>query len=229
MTPILQTKKLFSTTLSYLARSYWPTNSLLQLKQQWAQEILRQLDFEIEVSGAAPVNDTVLLVGNHISYLDIVVLMAIHPKVVFLSKKEVSRWPIIGAGAKRVGTLFVDRNSKSDRQKVREQIGQLLREKRPHLAVFPSGTTTLDEAKPWKKGIFEIATDVQLPIQTFRIQYSPLRTCAYIDNDNLLVHMMKLFMTRNKVVRFRWLKQYAPQSDIEFIEKVKNQTMVIES
>lgn len=223
--PVLQTKQIFTTTLSYLVRSYWPTNSIIELKQQWAKEILRQLDFEIEVSGAAPVNETVVLVGNHISYLDIVVLMSIHPKVVFLSKKEVSRWPVIGAAAKRVGTLFVDRNSKSDRQKTREQINQLLREKRPHLAVFPSGTTTLDESKPWKKGIFEIATDVQLPIQTFRIQYSPLRSCAYIDNDNLLLHMMKLFMTRNKVVRFHWLKQYSPQCDLGFIEDLKNQTM----
>jgi 1-acyl-sn-glycerol-3-phosphate acyltransferase len=220
------TQKIFSKTLGYLFRSYAPNApSVTELKKQWAHEILELLGFEVEVSGVAPTNNSVILIGNHISYVDIIVLMAVHPQVIFLAKKEVSGWPIIGAGARRIGTLFVDRSSKEHRQKVRGIIGQLLSEGSKHLAVFPSGTTTLDESVPWKKGIFEIAADQNLPIQTFRISYKPLRTCAYIDDDNLVLHLMNLFQTPNKKVRLEWLKQYEAHADTEFIAEVQNETI----
>ncbi|MEK6556624.1 MAG: lysophospholipid acyltransferase family protein [Bdellovibrionota bacterium] len=220
-----QTKKIFTKTLGYIFRSYAPGVSILALKKEWADEIIDLLGFKVEVVGEAPKNNSVILIGNHISYVDIIVLMSVHPQVVFLSKKEVASWPVIGAAARRIGTLFVDRSSKEHRQKVRGKIGELLSQGARHLAVFPSGTTTLDEAIPWKKGIFEIAADQKLPLQTFRISYKPLRACAYIGEDNLVLHLMNLFKTKNKKVRFEWLKQYEASAESEFIVEVQNETV----
>lgn len=218
------TQSLFTKTLGYLFRSYAPGESVLELKKKWAQEILDLLGFEVDAQGKAPVNESVLLVGNHISYIDIIVLMSVHPQVVFLAKKEVSKWPVIGPAARRVGTLFVDRNNKNDRKKARQEIHTLLASGSHHLAVFPSGTTTLDEDLPWKRGIFEIAADQNLPIQTFCITYEPKRISAYIDDDNLVLHLFKLFKTPDKRVKFRWLKMYQPASEEEFIERLRHDT-----
>lgn len=221
-----KTKKVFTKTLGYIFRSYAPGSpSVVRLKKQWADEILKLMGFKVEVLGEPPKNDSVILIGNHISYVDIIVLMSVHPEVIFLSKKEVASWPVIGSAARRIGTLFVNRDSRRDRSLVRKEICNMMAEGSKHLAVFPSGTTTLDENVPWKKGIFEIAADRDLPLQTFRISYKPLRTCAYIDDDNLILHMLKLFKTKNKKVRFEWLKQYQPETGTSFINEVQNETV----
>ncbi len=206
MNHILKTYFIFLHTLIYLIRSFLPKANLIQLKQDWACQILRDFNFELNVKNKCAVNSQQILVGNHISFLDIVVLMAVHPQVVFLSKKEVSRWPVIGSAARRIGTIFVDRSCVQSRSQVKTNIKNIFLNKFRiiHLAGFPSGTTTLTEDKPWKKGLFEIAQQCDVKIQPFRISYSPLRECAYIDDDNLLESLKLLFRTQNKKINFEW-------------------------
>jgi 1-acyl-sn-glycerol-3-phosphate acyltransferase len=50
------------------------------------------------------------LVGNHLSYLDIPLLMQSSPNISFVAKEEVGRWPVIGAGAHALNTIFVKRS-----------------------------------------------------------------------------------------------------------------------
>ena len=60
------------------------------------------------------------------------------------------------------------------------------------ITIFPSGTTRLTEDQPWKKGAFEIAKDAKVPVQLFKLDYSPLRELAYINDDNLLGKMQQI-------------------------------------
>src|SRR4051812_31806504 len=73
---------------------------------RWALRYLDLLGVELQQKGLPP-NDGIL-VCNHLSYLDIIVLAATRRQV-FLSKREVRNWPIIGALAQCAGTLFINR------------------------------------------------------------------------------------------------------------------------
>lgn len=202
----------FVITFKYYLLTYVkPISQIHQLKQKWASEILKHLGYELKIHGSLSINNTHqphIFVGNHISFLDILVVMASHPQTVFLSKKELKSWPIIGVAAVRAGTLFVDRSSKHDRKSSRQVIGQQLVDHKAHLVVFPSGTTTLNENILWKKGIFEIAKFYQIPVQTFKINYQPMRESAYIDEDSLVGQMRKQIQIKNKKVDLHWLSQW---------------------
>lgn len=218
---MLKALYLFYRTLRYLVVSYLPGADILLLKKQWAEELARYFGLEIHIKGVAPQSGPVILLGNHISYLDIIVLMAVHPQVVFLAKKEVGMWPIIGPTARRVNTLFVDRSLK-DKNLVRRQISSQLLESDAHLVVFPSGTTTLHEEVPWKKGMFEIALENNIPIQAFKVSYSHSRDCAYIDDDTMLLQMRRIMRIEGKQAYFEWLGQFKaidPEQDAEKVRK----------
>lgn len=201
-----KTLLIFSRTLYYLLLSYRKNADLTELKQKWAKSILSALDLHLRVINKYSAQENLIFVGNHIGFLDIIVLIAVEPRLVFLSKAEVSHWPIIGAGARRIGTLFVNRESPASRAKSKQAIYNRLKcvEKQTYIAGFPSGTSCLFEDKPWKKGLFEIAMNTETHVQSFKLKYSPLRACAYIDNDTLFTSLMNLFNTKNKVVLLEW-------------------------
>jgi 1-acyl-sn-glycerol-3-phosphate acyltransferase len=63
----------------------------------------------------------VLLVANHISWLDILVMHAArHCR--FVSKSEVKHWPLIGTLATGAGTLYIERESRRDAMRVVHQM-----------------------------------------------------------------------------------------------------------
>ena len=211
----------FIITLKYLILSYIDSKNITELKRRWAQSVLDFLGFKLVIHGEPPKDGATICVGNHFSFLDILVLMAAHPKVVFLSKVEVKKWPIIGQGAVRVGTLFVDRETRADRSLLRQKIGEQLNEKKAHLVIFPAGTTTLDEAVGWKKGAFEIAKRSDVPVKLFKLSYIPFRESSYIDDDTIIGQTTKLLGIPNKVVTVSWLDQYTVINALEDAEKLR--------
>ncbi len=167
-----------------------------RLKERWSGEIINHFKLKIYVMGT-PIDEDVpcLFVGNHISYLDIPVLISSFPGVTFVSKKAVKLWPIIGTAAVRMNTIFVERSSHNSRNSTKTEIKHSLKVKRQKIAIFPSGTTSLLNSQSWKKGVFEIAQDEDIFIQPFRVRYDPLRASAFIDDDSILTHMYSLLKT----------------------------------
>lgn len=163
-----------------------------ELKKVWATRILNIVNVEVQVKGTPAQNPALLFLGNHISYLDIPLLMASCDDISFVAKSEVRSWPIIGTAADLIGTVFVKREQKQSRQQAKIQIGKQLKNKK-RIAMFPSGTTCITESKPWRTGAFEIALETETMVQPFRITYSPLREAAYIDDDNFVKHLFNLF------------------------------------
>ncbi len=219
----LKTSYIFFRLLVYYFKSFQKKNNINLLKQQFSIEALSVLGFKIKTSGHSTLKNKLILVGNHISYLDILVLLAVHPESVFLAKSEVSQWPLIGAVAKKIGTLFVIRDSKNSRQDTKLQIEKKLLNHigTLQIAAFPSGTTTLLEEKPWRKGLFEIARNTQTEIQPFKISYSHQRECAYIDDDQLFSSLMKLFKLKDKKVYFSWGENFSVNEIEQQIEQTR--------
>ena len=104
-----------------------------------------------------------VIIANHVGYIDGIVLGSIFP-IVFVSKKEVRSWPIVGQWNILCGTVFIDRQHK-------KQVGLLVQEmsrKLKHEAnilLFPEGTSTNGER--------------MLPFQTVPLA-APLRSRSVI-------------------------------------------------
>lgn len=111
----------------------------LLLKQSWSAAVLDALGIELEadLTHLAP---GVLLVANHVSWVDIFVINAAVPAA-FVSKEEVRRWPVIGWLAWKNDTVFLRRGSRGHARVINEEIAGILAQGKV-VAVFPEGTTT---------------------------------------------------------------------------------------
>ncbi len=113
---------------------------------------LRIFNCTTTVSGPVPKNG--LLVSNHLSYLDILVLCAVTPAV-FVSKSEVRQWPLFGWLAARAGTVFIERERRTHVGAVNREIESALADG-VLVVVFPEGTSTNgSEILPFRSSLLE--------------------------------------------------------------------------
>jgi lyso-ornithine lipid O-acyltransferase len=178
-------------TQKYLLRARRYPTTITKLKLCWAQTILKIIKLDLKVINSPVETTGLILVGNHISYLDIPVLLATCKDISFVSKAEIRSWPLIGTAAKLLGTVFVERDKKKSRHLAKETISEELKNHK-RIVIFPSGTTCETESKPWRQGAFQIAFDNKIKVLPFRISYYPLRRAAYIGNDSFLTHLFLL-------------------------------------
>ena len=107
--------------------------------ERWAGQFLRHAGIELQVIGPVPASGPLLLVANHISWLDIPVIHA-SQHCRFVSKSDVKAWPVIGGLASAAGTLFIERNSRRDAMRTVTRMEEVIRQ--GHMvAIFPEGTT----------------------------------------------------------------------------------------
>jgi lyso-ornithine lipid O-acyltransferase len=84
-----------------------------------------------------------VIISNHVSYVDGIVLGSLFP-VLFVSKREVKRWPIIGQWTTICGTVFVDRQHKDKISLLVDEIERKLKQE-ANILLFPEGTSTHGE------------------------------------------------------------------------------------
>ena len=79
------------------------------------RRLLRMLHVEARIHGmpAEGLPGNVLIVANHISWLDIFVLNTLQPAR-FVAKAELKRWPLVGSLIGGCGTLFIERERRRD-------------------------------------------------------------------------------------------------------------------
>lgn len=121
----------------------------------WAVTAKYLIQAEIVCRGTMSGERPLLIVANHASYLDIVVLGATVPGC-FVSKAEVRKWPGIGFLAIIARTVFVDRRPSSTHRQ-RDEIAGRLKEGEP-LILFPEGTSSDgNRVLPFKSALFNAA------------------------------------------------------------------------
>jgi 1-acyl-sn-glycerol-3-phosphate acyltransferase len=159
--------------------------------QSWARRMLAVLGIGLQLRGEPPVHGPVLLVANHISWLDILVMHAArHCR--FVSKADVKRWPLIGALATGAGTLYIERESRRDALRVVHQMAERL-QAGDILAVFPEGTTSDGiDLLPFHGNLIQAAIAAGAAAQPVALQFiesangrTSLSPC-YIGEDTLL-------------------------------------------
>ncbi len=115
------------------------------------------------VTGQVP-QGPALLVANHLSYLDVVLLAAELPAV-FVAKREVRGWPGLGQVAWLVGTIFVDRDSRRDLTRTAAAMSRAL-SLGDTVVLFAEGTSTRGErVLPLKPALLEPAVQGGWPVR----------------------------------------------------------------
>ncbi|MDX2102126.1 MAG: 1-acyl-sn-glycerol-3-phosphate acyltransferase [Alphaproteobacteria bacterium] len=137
-------------------------------------QVLKLIGFRVVVTGTPTRARPALLVCNHTSYMDIMVLGSVMP-LTFIAKSEVATWPGFGLLAKLQRTVFVDRRRSStgtQRDVIAERItaGEAL-------MLFPEGTTNDgNRVLPFKSALFAVAESggADLPVQPISLAYTRL-------------------------------------------------------
>ena len=137
--------------------------------QQCCRRLLRFLNVRVRYTGEPP--DHGLLVSNHVSYLDILVLGQRRP-MVFVSKSEVRAWPFLGWLTACAGTLFIKRASKGDVLRIAEEFSPLI-EQGSVIGLFPEGTSSDGrQVLPFRSSLLEPAVAKGWPVSAAWIGYS---------------------------------------------------------
>ena len=120
----------------------------------WARLVLAILRIRVEASGVPPA-PPFLLVANHLSYLDVLVLASRLPTV-FVSKAEVRGWPVLGPICTALGTIYIDRGQRRDIPRVMGEIEAAL-DRGLGVVFFPEGTSSSGETvAPFKPPLLEL-------------------------------------------------------------------------
>ncbi|QAT16315.1 1-acyl-sn-glycerol-3-phosphate acyltransferase [Candidatus Velamenicoccus archaeovorus] len=113
------------------------------------------------------------LVSNHVGYLDGFVLGALSP-LIYTSKSELKRWPLIGAMTELSGTLFIDRQRKNHISEYIDDIAGVLRQG-VNVLFFPEGTSTNgDKLLPFKSAFFEAPLKAGCGVVPVTLRYRAL-------------------------------------------------------
>jgi len=133
-------------------------DSLPMARAVWLQTSSRRLlrVFRVETQCAGDIPSSGLLVCNHLSYLDVLVLATLAP-CVFVAKREVRHWPVLGWFARLAGTVFVHRERRSHVVATVDEIEAAL-QTGAVVVLFPEGTSSGGETVlPFKSSLLEPA------------------------------------------------------------------------
>lgn len=158
--------------------------------QRWATKLLRVAGVSLESSGR-PRPGGVLLVINHISWLDIVVIHALCPQARFVSKADVKHWPVISRLVDAADTLYLERERRRDAMRVVHHMGEAL-VAGDVVAVFPEGTTGEGhELLPFHANLLQAAIATSTPVQAVALRFSDAcdsvsPAVAYVGDTSLI-------------------------------------------
>lgn len=173
--------------------------------QVWSARMLACIGIELRVKGQPAISGPMLLVANHISWLDITSLHAAR-FCRFVSKADIRQWPVIGTLAIGVGTLFIERESRRDAMRVVHHMTERLREG-DIIGVFPEGTTSDGTGLlPFHANLLQAAITAGVPVQPVSIQFIDRATGqrspapCYVDDDTLFESVWRTLRASGIVV-----------------------------
>lgn len=162
------------------------------LKRWWLIWFAKILNLKLSFKGKIS-KTPALVISNHISWVDIVVLGHLIPGY-FVSKSDVLNWPIIGYLARQGGTVFIRRGDKQQVRNTTEKMLWLLKQNRSILA-FPEGTTSVgDQILPFHSSLFQPAVLAKSNIQPMLIQYEgqAKALAPFIGEDEFVTHLFRI-------------------------------------
>ena len=133
--------------------------------------LLKLFRVRCKVSGPLP-GGQLLLAGNHISWLDIIILSAARPAS-FVARADMADWPLFGLCARLQESVFIDRARRADAARAVDELAARFRAG-DTIVLFPEGTTGNGfHLKPFRAPLLEAAAArPEVPLQPFAIRYT---------------------------------------------------------
>jgi 1-acyl-sn-glycerol-3-phosphate acyltransferase len=175
------------------------------IQRGYCRLVLRSLGVRITVSGG-PIRNLrgVLVVSGHVSWLDIFSIGAVMPGS-FVAKAEMISWPALGALARLMKVIPIERESLRRLPEVVNAVAARLRAGHTVVA-FPEATTWCGLGYgPFRPAMFQAAIDAGRPVQPLRLNYhhrdgSTSTVPAYIGDDTLFESIRRLIVARRTIV-----------------------------
>ena len=175
-----------------------------------------------------------LLVCNHLSYLDVIVLSSILP-CVFVAKRDISAWPLFGWLARAAGTIFVDRKRRLSSPAVVERTRDAI-SGGSVVVLFPEGTSSDGSTVlPFKSALVEAAAQLRCPVAAASIEYalddgSVADEVCYWRDMTLVPHLLNLFFKREIRANYSFSPaQIRAGSRKEIARELRDQIMAMRS
>lgn len=163
--------------------------ALHRLMYVWRRMMSAVLNMKITQNGS--IEGQCIVMSNHRSYTDILLHQTGHP-VVFVAKKSVRSWPIVGWAGRVLGVIFVERSSQSSRAHTREAIRDRL-SRGMSVLIYPEGTTHRGpDILDYRPGIFKVAAEEGFPIVASAIEYEN-QDMAWTGTATFIPHFLKTF------------------------------------
>jgi 1-acyl-sn-glycerol-3-phosphate acyltransferase len=143
----------------------------LELNRAWSVRMLQLCGMRLVVhNDGARLDEGALVVANHVSWIDIYVINAWRPTP-FVSKAEIRKWPVVGWLAQELGTVFIQREKRSDAKRIMHELANRLNAGEL-MCVFPEGTTSDGlSLLPFHANMFQAAVSASRPVQPVCLMY----------------------------------------------------------
>jgi 1-acyl-sn-glycerol-3-phosphate acyltransferase len=171
--------------------------------QRWSARLIQHLGARLTIHGEPPRDEhaPLMLVANHVSWLDIFAINAAIPAR-FVAKSEIRGWPLVGWLCVKADTVFIERKRRRDLARLDEVMSNALRGQSV-MGVFLEGTTTDgSEVLPFKSSLLRPALAVNVPIHPVAIQYrradGTLCTEAAYDGDKSAYDTFRSMLTQHE-------------------------------
>ena len=153
--------------LAYLPAAIRSRDGAVAAAHAWCRFILwlapRLLGLRTEIRGTPPTSE-VMIAAKHQSFLDIIMIYAAVPRAKFIMKKELTRAPILGQYALRLGCIPVDRGRRG--QAVKQMLADVTAGAADpgQLVIYPQGTRIAPGVRaPYKIGTGALYQDLGQP------------------------------------------------------------------
>jgi 1-acyl-sn-glycerol-3-phosphate acyltransferase len=158
-----------------------------------------------------------LIVCNHLSYIDVLVISSLYPSC-FITSKEMKETPFLGQICLLGGCLFVDRKNRKNIHNEVKEISTAL-QKGLNVAIFPEATSTNGESVlRFKRPLFQAAIDSESSILPMCLNYKTLDSkqislknrdiIFWYDEMTFFSHAIKLFSHKKLLVELKVLPSF---------------------
>jgi 1-acyl-sn-glycerol-3-phosphate acyltransferase len=140
---------------------------------RWCRRTNRLLGIEVSVDRDIDKNINYLIVSNHMSYIDILVLSSVMPSN-FVTSIEIRNTPVLGQLCELGGSLYVERRNKSNLEKEIEDLTNGLKEGL-NIFIFPEGTSTNgEEILRFRRPLYNSAIFAHKPVLPVTLNYTKI-------------------------------------------------------
>lgn len=163
-----------------------------RMRKSCVKVFLRILGFKINTHNLIQEITPAVYVANHRCFSDPLIGLSFfhfYP----IGKAEIEKYPLIGLAAKETGILFVQRDSKTSRNGVKEGIKKAL-DNNMNIFLCPEGTTNIGQTtKDFKKGAFDVAASLNVPVIPIAMVYQDPTSDFWLPGDSLIGHFIRQF------------------------------------